>query len=311
MDNQPFDRENFNIHITGGRQQRQNQDTQQNYPVKQCPSPRKERSLSPLHIVLIVFCVVGIFAITGILLWSTHCRHQWSEPTCLSPRICQLCGETLGEPLGHTPGEWEITQESLIDNRVVYSQFCVTCGTLLDEQTQTVDSYVNNGWFYFDEPLFLERYLSILKGTSGQEFTAVRNGSEYEIYLDSLKCATLVFEENSLSHGSAVPPENANRQIDTVRLICTLEDEESHSWMNNTLMIGFYMALDDTHIVNTAENLLASMISNMWVIPGPVYQGESYATYGELSYHLFAMSFPLSYDGSYYGTMTLSASPVL
>lgn len=51
-----------------------------------------------------------------ILLLSTlalvscdKCEHQWSEPTCTTPKKCALCEETQGSPLGHEFGEWSVT----------------------------------------------------------------------------------------------------------------------------------------------------------------------------------------------------------
>lgn len=30
-----------------------------------------------------------------------HKEHEWTEATCLEPRLCEICGETQGSPLGH------------------------------------------------------------------------------------------------------------------------------------------------------------------------------------------------------------------
>lgn len=32
---------------------------------------------------------------------SNH-EHEWEAATCETPRVCKTCGETDGEPLGHT-----------------------------------------------------------------------------------------------------------------------------------------------------------------------------------------------------------------
>ena len=36
---------------------------------------------------------------------SPVCKHQWNEASCSTPKTCQLCKETEGEALGHTPAE--------------------------------------------------------------------------------------------------------------------------------------------------------------------------------------------------------------
>ncbi len=33
---------------------------------------------------------------------SIGCNHDWSPATCTTPKVCTLCGEEEGEPLGHT-----------------------------------------------------------------------------------------------------------------------------------------------------------------------------------------------------------------
>lgn len=302
--------QNSKVQITCGNRRKHNWQTSPTPPQSQDSVNRQNRSLTLPQIGLLLFCVVGIAAFVGIWLWSLRCHHQWSDATCVSPQTCQLCAQTQGEPLGHSPGEWELTHESLVDNTIVRSLFCTICGELLDDQTETISSYVVNGWFYFNDDLFLERFLSILEENSGQKFTAVRNGKDYDIYLDSDEYATLIFEENSLSHDSATLPEKTDRRIDTVRLSCYLEDEETHARINNVLLTSFCLALDSMHTAETSENLITSMLSDMTVFPGIFPFGESYGICGELNYHLAIIGISLSDDGPTSGVMTLSASPI-
>ena len=35
------------------------------------------------------------------ILTGCACRHEWAEPSCTAPAVCNLCGETEGEALGH------------------------------------------------------------------------------------------------------------------------------------------------------------------------------------------------------------------
>ena len=37
----------------------------------------------------------------SLLLTGCSCRHKWKDATCTEPKICEKCGETEGEPLGH------------------------------------------------------------------------------------------------------------------------------------------------------------------------------------------------------------------
>ena len=48
-----------------------------------------------------------------MILALTACghTHTWEEATCTTPKTCSTCGETEGEPLGHTVENWETITE--------------------------------------------------------------------------------------------------------------------------------------------------------------------------------------------------------
>lgn len=66
---------------------------------------------------LIVVVVVALFAVLS----ATHviCFHKWSEPTCVHPSICSVCGKTQGDALEH---EWQ-------EATCTVPQTCSFCGT--------------------------------------------------------------------------------------------------------------------------------------------------------------------------------------
>ena len=59
-------------------------------------------------------------ALVMALLLLAGCGHEhtWTEATCIKPKTCKTCGETEGEPLGHTPLEADYWTPSL----------CAVCG---------------------------------------------------------------------------------------------------------------------------------------------------------------------------------------
>lgn len=48
-----------------------------------------------------ILCLALILCLSGCA-----CKHEWAEATCTEPKTCTKCGETEGDPLEHTPGEW-------------------------------------------------------------------------------------------------------------------------------------------------------------------------------------------------------------
>ena len=54
----------------------------------------------------------------GVLLLSGCHQHTWIEADCVSPKHCESCGETIGEPLGHA---WQ-------DATCTEPKSCTRCG---------------------------------------------------------------------------------------------------------------------------------------------------------------------------------------
>ena len=53
---------------------------------------------------LLLTLAIACFALIGgtVLFFLTRHHHQWVPADCLHPKTCSACGETEGEPLGHT-----------------------------------------------------------------------------------------------------------------------------------------------------------------------------------------------------------------
>lgn len=61
----------------------------------------------------VLLCMISV----TLLMTACKCEHEWTEATCTEPKICSLCEETEGEPLGH---DWEAAT-------CVDSKTCTVC----------------------------------------------------------------------------------------------------------------------------------------------------------------------------------------
>lgn len=84
-------------------------------------------------------------------------EHVWEAATCLTPQICSLCGETMGEALGHTPGEWTESTD-IVHAKCSREQTCSVCGTVLETEENDLTSFSENNMFIFSPQEFLDRF---------------------------------------------------------------------------------------------------------------------------------------------------------
>ena len=60
--------------------------------------------------------------------------HYWVDPTCTEPRTCRYCKETQGDPIGHVlVNDYGITQAPTCSTEGIHSRSCNRCGTLVKE----------------------------------------------------------------------------------------------------------------------------------------------------------------------------------
>ena len=79
---------------------------------------KRKLPLIPMILVCAVLIVGLLFAFRVI------CIHDWTEADCISPKTCEKCGRTEGEPLGHT----DLTAADCLSPAV-----CKTCGSTVGE----------------------------------------------------------------------------------------------------------------------------------------------------------------------------------
>ena len=61
------------------------------------------------------------------------CTHEYNDATCTSKKICKYCQLGEDEPLGHTPGEPEVTEGDCLHDSVSTVK-CTTCGETLSSE---------------------------------------------------------------------------------------------------------------------------------------------------------------------------------
>lgn len=106
--------------------------------------------------------LVIIVIICSLVMSGCSCNHEWENATCVEPKICTLCGTTDGEPLGHIPGDWKITN-TIEQAKQCWVQRCSNCDKLLDTQMHDLDSFSVDSTFIFTPEEFMKRFEQIAK----------------------------------------------------------------------------------------------------------------------------------------------------
>lgn len=76
--------------------------------------------------------IVMILVLAMAVSMAGCCNHRWEEATCVTPKICNNCDATEGEPLGHTPGKETITAVDTENLTVTYAISCDVCGEVIE-----------------------------------------------------------------------------------------------------------------------------------------------------------------------------------
>ena len=65
-------------------------------------------------------------------------EHHWEPATCESPKICNDCDATEGEPLGHTPGELVIAEVNTDALTITHNLPCSVCGEVIETKESAI-----------------------------------------------------------------------------------------------------------------------------------------------------------------------------
>lgn len=122
-----------------------------------------------------------------LLLAGCSCKHEWKEATCTEPKTCTKCGETEGDALGHTPGEWGVQSIDYVSTIVWLHRPCTVCGKDLDTDMKALTTLVEDEKFLFSADEFTDRLRYMFKYHFNQALTAGLKENEN----DSVVCMVL------------------------------------------------------------------------------------------------------------------------
>lgn len=100
---------------------------------------------------------VLILGLITLLLSGCSCRHKWQEATCTEPKTCSKCGETEGEALGHTPGDWIVGESDFVAAEKQENLSCSVCGEVLETRSESLTVLYHDGKFDFNVEEFSDR----------------------------------------------------------------------------------------------------------------------------------------------------------
>lgn len=143
---------------------------------------KKKSLLLPLTCAVVIILVV---ILTVILFLPKGHDHKWIPADCLNPEKCEVCGETRGEPLGHTIGE---TENDL--------SVCARCGEPMEQisQSEKVDSIgettsenvVESSPSETEQPVDQEELRSLLYDSQGNPVSAFDFADAYGVLVSGI-----------------------------------------------------------------------------------------------------------------------------
>ena len=78
-------------------------------------------------------------------IWYNYpCTHDYEDANCTTAKTCSICGHTVGDPLGHTWGEWILTKSPEGTSKGENTHTCSVCGK--EETTTLIKDYYVDGY---------------------------------------------------------------------------------------------------------------------------------------------------------------------
>lgn len=215
---------------------------------------------------------LSLWAILLMGLYGCGCKHEWQDATCTEPKTCSKCGETEGEALGHTPGEWVQDDPDFVTSIVWIRQYCTVCGAELDTDIKALSSLHKDGTFLFSPKQFSDRLNLIFKTISnctlesnpmslsdGTMGTTIIDGSEH--------IGTILFIDSDSIMNTGTEDENSR----IVTVICAFEVDDTEKQINSTL--GIMMTCDPSLDVSEAADLGKKVILSAYTTDG-IYENN-------------------------------------
>lgn len=178
---------------------------------------------------------------------GTALGHDWIAASCDTAKTCSRCAETEGEPLGHTPGEWAESTDA-VAAMTFREQYCTVCEELMDFESASLDTLVQDDCFLFSPEEFMERLAEIAEQYCG--------GITYEFISGSAGLQTVVDCNGKLALIQFFHPDTTALAGD--------ETDASVVWCVNLAAVGesnadlrqsFFMACDPMLDMDTAYDV--------------------------------------------------------
>lgn len=128
--------------------------------------------------IALITCLLTVLS----CLAGCACKHSWIDATCTEAAVCELCGLTEGEPLGHQ----EVAAESSYDFIALTEQtgtVCEACGEALSSEVQPLTVLHAGGLFLCDREEFIGRYQALAEEL-GYRVVLEESGHEHEKLLE-------------------------------------------------------------------------------------------------------------------------------
>ena len=186
-------------------------------------------------------------ALCLMALGGCGCRHSWQEATCEDPEICEKCGETQGEPLGHDPGSWQEVRD-LERCLVVKFRECDECGELTDREEAQISSLVEGGLYLLTPEQFLDR-ISMLYGSPVEW---VMSDSDALIYIGENMGSQVLAQFFANDAQPLAPGDKETAKVWCASFTTVGEADAALRW-------AFFMACDPTLDANAALSLDAQL----------------------------------------------------
>ena len=227
---------------------------------------KKKQTIKPYYFILLALA-------TCVFLAGCACKHDWKDATCTEPKVCEKCGETEGDALGHSWGEWEVSVEATPTSDGMEIRTCTLCG---EEETNwySVETLYEDGHLLLSPTDFCERLTNklycqkaTLKGNSDGEMAASITGvgGFDPAYEDGEPIAAVFFADGDTVMGKS------EKDSCTIRVLTVKFYTDDEAKIAHTIM-GIVETCDGSADTTTAGEIGKEIVSAYQL--GDVYHGD-------------------------------------
>lgn len=221
----------------------------------------------------IVLCVGMVLSLS-----ACGCKHEWVEATCTEPKTCSKCGETEGEALGHSWGDWEIEMEATVTESGTKVRTCSRCGATRTESYET-ETFYADGHLLLSPKDFCERLTqklycqkAVLREKNGEMAAGITGvGGLDSSYEDGEAIAAVIFSDGKAVMG-ANDEDSCTVEILIVKFFTDDEDKIAKT------MMGIIETCDGSVDTSAAGNIGKKIVRAYQ--EGDVYSNDAGITYG-------------------------------